>query len=227
MLLESMKIIVPPASTETLIIFPFDQCNIKFRREVNENVFQGRYSEREINRLLDEIEANCDHFWILKTYIMLTLLTSMILTIAVIMGSIFLNLGYKNKDSGVDFVKYESNYYVYTGGVILGIGGLQFILLMIWISFKSRYIRLFYEEKANQIIQMHNETNKDIGIWWRLGDYLRWIEVRLDFKIKMENYLMHSSTIDISMKSPTRKKSNKEINSSILFQPDQIKLDVD
>ena len=225
MLLESIKVIITPNSSDTLLVFPFDQYNIKFKRDLNENVLEGRYSEKKINQILDQIEATCDHFWTLKKYIILTLFTSATLAVAVILGSIFINIGLKNDTtSGINFVKYEPNYYVYTGGIVLGIGGLQFILLMICISVKSKYIRLSYEEKATQIIEIHNEICKDIGIRWKLGNYLRWIEVRLDFKIKIDKDLMYSSTIDV-LKSPNTEKADKEY--SPLFQINLIKLDVD
>jgi len=188
MLLECQRVNISiPKSTSVSLIFPFDQCSYRFKRHCYDPAALDKenYGVREINALLDRIEEACENFRILRRYRNIAIISAILLAFSIIIGSIFINIGInREKDSGVEFVKFQRNGFVYAGGILVGFGLLQFICIMCYLAFRARRLRLVFEEKTRDILEKTNADTKDLGLRWKMGQLYNWIELSLDYKVE-------------------------------------------
>jgi hypothetical protein len=188
MLLECQRVNISiPKSTPISLIFPFDQCSYRFKRHCYDpqSLDKENYTVKDINLLLDKVEEACNNFRVLRRFRNIAIMSAVFLAFAIIIGSIFVNIGTsRGKDNGVEFVKFQTNGFVYAGGIILFLGLLQFGLIMCYLAFKARRLRIVFEEKSREILEKTNADIKDLGIRWKLGQLFNWLELSLDYKVE-------------------------------------------
>lgn len=201
-----------PRSSDITLIFPFDQFLYRFKRQ-NYNPLTldtKRYSPEKINEVIDTIEQKCDNFRRVRKFRNLAILSTVIFALGIILGNILLNIGIdKSSHSEVEFVKFEGNNFMIGGGILLVAGVIQFIFVMCSLAYKTRKLRVTYEDNAKEIIDLVNQKSKENGVRWKMGQFFNWIELSLDYKV--EGNLLTSTKGFNTMLLPSKTRSDNYV----------------
>lgn len=183
---RTIKITVPK-SNEVSFVFPFSQCFCKFNRKGYDPSYvdPNKYTKEEIDEVLDKIEKTCGHFKKMQRCTVTTIISLVAFITMIIVGNVLLNIGLsKNSDTGeVEFAKFKTNGLVISGAATLFVGIVQLILVIILVAYKTRKLRVYYENITAEIISNKNQELKGSGLRWKVGRCFNWIELSLDYKM--------------------------------------------
>lgn len=183
---RNFKVTVPQ-SNEVSLVFPFNQCSYQHSRNSYDPKYldETKFSKHRINKFLDQVQAACNNFKTMRIYGYIAIFVSVLLTVLLITGNILLNIGLsKNtKTASVKIAKFNGSTFVILGSCFIFGGAAQFIVVMIFLAWKTRRIRNKYENITAELIAKNNVEIKEVGLRWKLGQYYNWIELCQDYKI--------------------------------------------
>lgn len=198
-----------PKSSDTSIIFPFRLCPFQFRCDPKDyRLVEERLSAAKIQEHLKSFHDVCRNFKGLKVIRIIFALMLLATLACVVVGSVFINLGLQNKLapffnlSDDNHIISLSNEKIKVGGALLGFSLVTFFILLIVLIIKNRKLRIYYEDRIFPVMTKINSELHDLGLRWRLGNQLRWIELSIDYK-KNDTYaptqlLFNASSVSLA-----------------------------
>lgn len=193
MFLQCQKeIMLVPKSSDTSLIFPFNDFRCRFQMNMKKiTVVDSCMPIPKIQQSLRAINASCDNFTKLKQYRNAFWLLIILLIAGIITGGGLINSGISKEPrptNGNQVISDTTNIIrfangkIIAGAVIIGVSVIVFTVLMILIVRRVRRLRIIYEKAVFETIKELNKDLKGLEIRWKIGLYLRWVEISFDHK---------------------------------------------
>lgn len=182
----SSKRIHVPTTTENDIVFPFKPLQIKFSVDKKDLEYaKPKLQETDIMSSLEKIEESCNKFSELKKYRLLFFFSLGLTCFLGLIVILLVNKGTRstNEHSDTALMELKNGWFI-SALVLSGIAFFQNGIVTLILTLKVKNTRSMYEEKLYTVTSQMNEELKAQGIRWKVGKYMRWVEISLDYKKK-------------------------------------------
>lgn len=189
---QVMKI---PESSESSLVFKFNNLKCGFFPNFRSNggALTPRMPSESVQKSLEKINLACNGFNKLKILRNLFFVSILLIVCGVFTGAIFINIGVAKTEPTVNefqiirdttkIIQF-SNAKIIAGACIICTSLLLFVIFQLLIICYARRLRDCYESAVFAVVNELNDEIKHLGIRWKIGLYLRWVEISFDYKKK-------------------------------------------